>query len=73
LPLAIGTGAAIVAGWLYSSRDRGRIYPGDLILCLASIAVLGYILFVVGALRMRAGTAMAQPGDLWAAVTGVML
>ena len=73
LPLAIGTGAAIVAGWLYSSRDRSRIYPGDLILCLASIAVLGYILFVVGALRMRAGTAMAQPGDLWAAVTGVML
>ena len=73
LPLAIGTGAAIVAGWLYSSRDRWRIYPGVLILCLASIAVLGYILFVVGALRMRAGTAMAQPGDLWAAVTGVML
>ena len=73
LPLAIGTGAAIVAGWLHSSRDRSRIYPGDLILCLASIAVLGYILFVVGALRMRAGTAMAQPGDLWAAVTGVML
>ena len=34
---------------------------------------MGYILFVVGALRMRAGTALAQPGDLWAALTGVLL
>ena len=73
LPLAIGTVAAIVAGWRFSSRDRARIYAGDLLLCFASVAVLGYILFVVGALRMRAGTGMAQPGDLWAAVTGVML
>ncbi|GGE13530.1 C4-dicarboxylate ABC transporter [Gemmobacter megaterium] len=73
LPLAGGTAAAIIAGWLFSSRDRGRIYPADLLLCFASVAVLGYILFVVGGLRMRAGTAMAQPGDLWAAVTGVML
>ena len=73
LPLALGTTAAIVAGWIWSPRDRARVYPGDLLLCLASIAVLGYILFVVGALRMRAGTALAQPGDLWAAVTGVLL
>ncbi|WP_108501210.1 TRAP transporter permease [Paracoccus indicus] len=73
LPLAIGTVAAIVAGWRFSSRDRSRIYAGDLLLCVASVAVLGYILFVVGALRMRAGTGMAQPGDLWAAVTGVLL
>ncbi|RJE81399.1 TRAP transporter permease [Paracoccus sp. JM45] len=73
LPLAIGTVAAIVAGWRFSSRDRSRIYVGDLLLCFASVAVLGYILFVVNALRMRAGTGMAQPGDLWAAVTGVML
>lgn len=73
LPLAGGTAAAIIAGWLFSSRDRGRIYPADVLLCFASVAVLGYILFVVGGLRMRAGTAMAQPGDLWAAVTGVML
>jgi len=73
LPLVIGTVAAIVAGWRFSSRDRSRIYAGDLLLCFASVAVLGYILFVVNALRMRAGTGMAQPGDLWAAVTGVML
>ncbi|MFC0201479.1 TRAP transporter permease [Paracoccus rhizosphaerae] len=73
MPLAIGTIAAIVAGWRYSSRNRGRIYPADLLLCLASIAVLGYILFIVGALRMRAGTGMAQPGDFWAALTGVIL
>lgn len=73
MPLAIGSVAAIVAGWLYSPRDRGRIYPADLLLCFASVAVLGYILFVVGALRMRAGTGMAQPGDFWAALTGVIL
>ncbi|TJZ91748.1 TRAP transporter permease [Paracoccus gahaiensis] len=73
LPLVIGTVAAIVAAWRHSSRDRGRIYPADLLLCLSAIAVLGYILFVVGALRMRAGTGMAQPGDLWAALTGILL
>ncbi|WP_265500026.1 TRAP transporter permease [Paracoccus beibuensis] len=73
MALAIGTVAAIVAGWRYSPRDRGRIYPADVLLCFASVAVLGYILFVVGALRMRAGTGMAQPGDFWAALTGVVL
>ncbi|QBX34002.1 TRAP transporter permease [Paracoccus liaowanqingii] len=73
LPLVIGTVAAIVAAWRHSSRDRARIYPADLLLCLSAIAVLGYILFVVGALRMRAGTGMAQPGDLWAALTGILL
>lgn len=73
LPLVVGSVAAIVAGWRYSSRDRARIYPADLLLCLSALAVLGYILFVVGALRMRAGTGMAQPGDLWAALTGILL
>lgn len=73
IPLILGTIAAIVAGWLYSGRDRSRIYEGDWLLGIASIAVLGYILFVVGALRLRAGTAMAQPGDLYAAAAGVIL
>ncbi|MFN3273732.1 MAG: TRAP transporter permease [Paracoccus sp. (in: a-proteobacteria)] len=73
LPLVIGTGAAILSGWLFAPRARGRIPFADVMLGIAAIAVLGYILFVVGALRMRAGTGMAQPGDLWAAVTGVLL
>lgn len=73
LPLVIGTMAAILSGWLFSTRARSRIHLPDMLLGLAAIAVLGYILFVVGALRMRAGTALAQPGDLWAALTGVLL
>lgn len=73
LPLVIGTVSAILSGWLFSSRARHRIHLPDVMLGLAAIAVLGYILFVVGALRMRAGTGMAQPGDLWAALTGVLL
>ncbi|MCT4331828.1 TRAP transporter permease [Paracoccus sp. YLB-12] len=73
IPLLVGTIAALVAGWVYSGRDRNRIYEGDWLLGIASIAVLGYILFVVGALRLRAGTGMAQPGDMYAAIAGVIL
>lgn len=73
IPLIIGTIAAVVAGWLYSGRDRSRIYEGDWLLGIASVAMMGYILFVVGALRLRAGTAMAQPADLYAAAAGVIL
>ncbi|MDM7457848.1 MAG: TRAP transporter permease, partial [Paracoccus sp. (in: a-proteobacteria)] len=73
LPLVIGTVAAILSGWFYSPRARQRIHLPDAMLGLAAIAVLGYILFVVGALRMRAGTGLAQPADLWAALTGVLL
>ncbi|MFS4439229.1 TRAP transporter permease [Paracoccaceae bacterium GXU_MW_L88] len=73
IPLLVGTIAAIIAGWLYSDRARGQVYAADWLLCIASVAMLGYILFVVGALRLRAGTAMAQPGDLYAAAAGVLL
>ncbi|SCY37901.1 TRAP transporter permease [Paracoccus tibetensis] len=73
IPLAVGTVAAILAGWFFSPRSRRRIPLLDVALGFAALAVLGYILFVVAPLRMRAGTGMAQPGDLWAAVTGVLL
>ncbi|WBU53104.1 TRAP transporter permease [Paracoccus sp. SCSIO 75233] len=73
IPLLVGTIAAVVAGWLYSNRDRSHVYEGDWLLAIASVAVLGYILFVVGALRLRAGTAMAQPADMYAAAAGVIL
>ncbi|MGE4373921.1 MAG: TRAP transporter permease [Xanthobacter sp.] len=73
IPLLIGTLLALVAGWIWSPKNRGRIYEGDWLLGLASIAMLGYILFVVGSLRLRAGTSMAQPADLYAALVGVIL
>jgi TRAP transporter 4TM/12TM fusion protein len=73
IPLLVGTVAAVVAGWFFPMRDAGRVPWYDWVLGIASLAVLGYILFNVGALRLRAGTALAQPGDFYAALTGVIL
>ncbi len=73
LPLLAGTAAALVAAWFFPSRDRTRVDWADYALGVASIAVLGYILFNVGPLRLRAGTAMAQPADFYAALVGVIL
>lgn len=73
LPLLAGTAAALAAAWFFPSRDRTRVDWADHALGVASIAVLGYILFNVGPLRLRAGTAMAQPADFYAALVGVIL
>ncbi|AOG10878.1 TRAP transporter permease [Agrobacterium sp. RAC06] len=73
LPLIAGTAAALLAAWFFPSRDRTRVDWADYALGIASIAVLGYILFNVGPLRLRAGTAMAQPADFYAALVGVIL
>lgn len=73
LPLLAGTAAALAAAWFFPSRDRTRVDWADYALGVASIAVLGYILFNVGPLRLRAGTAMAQPADFYAALVGVIL
>ncbi|MFN3509041.1 MAG: TRAP transporter permease [Allorhizobium sp.] len=73
VPLLAGTAAALAAVWFFPSRDRTRVDWADYALGLASIAVLGYILFNVGPLRLRAGTAMAQPADFYAALVGVIL
>uniref|UniRef100_A0A7C1NXH8 TRAP transporter fused permease subunit n=1 Tax=Agrobacterium albertimagni TaxID=147266 RepID=A0A7C1NXH8_9HYPH len=73
LPLLAGTAAALLAAWFFPSRDRTRVDWADYALGVASIAVLGYILFNVGPLRLRAGTAMAQPADFYAALVGVIL
>lgn len=73
LPLLAGTAVALAAAWFFPSRDRTRVDWADYALGVASIAVLGYILFNVGPLRLRAGTAMAQPADFYAALVGVIL
>lgn len=73
IPLLAGTLAAIAASWFFAGKSGQQLYWADGLLGIAAIAVLGYILFNVGALRLRAGTAMAQPGDFYAALVGVLL
>jgi TRAP-type uncharacterized transport system fused permease subunit len=73
IPLVVGTIAAIFAAWFFPDRNRSRIHWADYALGVASVAVLGYILFNVGPLRLRAGTALAQPSDFFAALVGVFL
>ena len=73
LPLLAGTLAAIIATWAFPERIKGRAHPADFVLALSALTVMGYILFNVGALRLRAGTAIAQPADFYAALVGVIL
>ncbi len=73
LPLTVGTCAAILAGWIWGDKDRHGVQPSDWLLAFAAVAMTGYILFNVGPIRLRAGTAMAQPADFYAALVGVLL
>ncbi|GLQ56515.1 TRAP transporter permease [Devosia nitrariae] len=73
IPLLVGSSAAVVAGWIFPERSKARIHWADWMLGAASIAVLGYILFNVGPIRLRAGTALAQAPDFFAALVGVIL
>ncbi|MFC7704085.1 TRAP transporter permease [Plastorhodobacter daqingensis] len=73
LPLVIGTVAAIVCGWIWGDKDRTGAHPADWLLGVAALAMTGYILFNVGPIRLRAGTAMAQTPDYYAALAGVLL
>jgi TRAP transporter 4TM/12TM fusion protein len=72
-PLLVGTLAALAHGWVFPDRRDARVNPADLLLGLSAVAVCLYIIFNVGPLRLRAGTALATPGDMWAALTGVIL
>ncbi|SFV35204.1 TRAP transporter, 4TM/12TM fusion protein [Devosia crocina] len=73
IPLVAGTIAAVLAGWLFPERSGSRVHWSDWVLGTAAIAVMGYILFNVGPIRLRAGTAMAQAPDFLAALVGVIL
>ncbi|WEX11003.1 TRAP transporter permease [Chelativorans sp. AA-79] len=73
IPLLAGTVASVLSAWFFPLRDAERAPWHDYMLGVASLAVLGYILFNVTALRLRAGTALAQPGDFYAALVGVIL
>lgn len=68
-----GTVLAIVAPWFLRDKSRGGLHWADILLGLAAIAVCLYIVFNLNALRLRAGTAMAQPADYYMALAGVLL
>lgn len=73
LPLTLGTVLAVGHGWLFPAQRTDRFAPSDVLLALATVAAVGYLIFFVRALQMRAGMPMALPSDMWAAITGVIL
>lgn len=72
-PLLAGTVLAIVSAWVFHDNRRGSLHWPDVLLAVAAITVCAYIIFNVDGLRLRAGTALAQPGDFYAALVGVLL
>ena len=73
LPLTLGTALAVAHGWVFSDRKADRWGASDVLLTLATIAAIGYVIYFARALQLRAGMPMAQPSDMWAAITGVIL
>lgn len=73
LPLVIGTCAAVAASWIFRDPRRNAFYWADILLGIAAATVCLYIIFNVTPIRLRAGTALAQNADLWAALAGVIL
>ena len=73
IPLTLGTAAAMLHGWLFEDRRIGAWTLADILLTVATAASIGYVIYFARALQMRAGMPMAQPGDMWAAITGVIL
>ncbi|CTQ63366.1 TRAP transporter permease [Roseibium album] len=73
LPLAAGTALAIVHSWVFPHTNRSKFAPSDVLLAVAAVACTAYLIFFARQLQLRAGMPMALPGDMWAAVTGVLL
>ena len=73
IPLTTGTALLIVRGWFFPQRDRTRFSAGDVMLGLAAIASIAYLVFFARQLQLRGGMPMALPGDMWSAITGVLL
>lgn len=73
IPLAAGSALAILHGWLFPQRDRHAFSAGDILLAVAALVATAYLIFFARQLQLRAGMPMALPGDMWAAITGVIL
>lgn len=73
IPLFLGSCAAMLHSWLFPRQRRDRFAFADVLLAVASAAAVAYIVFFARQLQLRAGMPMALPGDMWAAITGVLL
>lgn len=73
LPLVLGTGLAIVHGWFFPQRARTHFSVADILLTISALACTAYLIYFASALQLRAGMPMALQGDMWAAVTMVIL
>ncbi len=73
-PLVIGVVLATLSGWVLRSRQHS-IPRADWVLIAAAVAVAGFLLFSLDnlSLRLRAGTAFADPNNGWAALAGMLL
>ncbi len=72
--LVAGVGIAIILSWLARS-PKDRVAGADWVLLLASVVVMGFLLFSMNhlALRMRAGTPFADLQNAYVALAGVVL
>ncbi|OIQ32606.1 MAG: C4-dicarboxylate ABC transporter permease [Alphaproteobacteria bacterium MedPE-SWcel] len=73
IPLAAGSALAVVHGWVFPQTDRRQFSLADILLATAAIVATAYLIFFARQLQLRAGMPMALPGDMWAAITGVIL
>ena len=73
VPLFVGTVLAAAHSWMYPQSNRAAFSPSDTILAIAAIIVTAYLIFFARQLQLRAGMPMALPGDMWSAITGVVL
>jgi len=71
--LAAGTLVALGASWAFRDTSIRRVNPADVLLALASIAVMLYLIWFRPQLQMRAGMPMATEADMWAAIVGIAL
>lgn len=61
LPLTLGTGLAILHGWLFPQRDRHAFAMADIVLAIAALVATAYLIFFARQLQLRAGMPMALP------------
>ncbi|MCH8551167.1 MAG: TRAP transporter permease [Natronospirillum sp.] len=73
IPLLAGTTVTVLTAWLFPAKRRGRLDPADVLLALSALAVAMYFIYYAPMLRLRAGTGMALPSDMYASMVGVLL
>ncbi|MEM7722396.1 MAG: TRAP transporter fused permease subunit [Pseudomonadota bacterium] len=73
IPLLIGTGGAILTGWL-ERRDRGHFTASDVVLAVCGVVVAMYLIAIYGtAARNSVGTPFVPIGVAFAATAGAAM